>query len=714
MKKVYFLKFSFLAFVLMLHCSLSAQPAMAPATKWTVKIGNPAVFQPPLMKGILNKVAFSPDGATLAVCGGLWKKGEEKSNQGLIYLRNPQNGASQGELRGHSNVVQDISFSPDGKWLASESRDGELFIWEVATQRLKYRLSEARQAQNIKEKPAPPILKIGSWSPDSEILATRELSSDSTLKPLVHYDTIKLFRVADGQFTKSFSLPPGSRYQMKWDNSGKSLISLYLIINGNEVLESGFEVVDVEAERVERTTVVSPNKNTYINDYSADGRYALLTLYGQITLKEGIPPTRTFQVWDIQAGKSVWSRTEESDKASQGVFTNDGRSVIVSGDDNEIIFYDALTGVLQKTLPDGCCNDLSSIAISPDEKRLAFLEKSGSALYLWSLDVSLPTHFASKTLLHGVFSQRAFLWKDNRLISVEGVSNWKDGARNGVELRIMTWDSTTGKIQKQTIPEKRTTSLGALSPDGNLLAIKLGTEPRPADFLTEGVGLYDVREGKFLRLLPEKYDISSMAWSPDSKTLATNLFDSDIKIWDVASGKLQRKIKTQVQTIDWSPDGKIIVAGDKEGIVQFFVGRPDVKDDDLPLDQQIEGSIRFVAFSPDMKTLAVAVIEKPDTKNEKSLVHLLDLSTGQDKQVFPTQKALREIRWTPDGTGLAATNVLNADRTLDKQLRIWDANTGKELVDLDTYCGLDDFVFSPDGNQVAAHTWNSVRLWKLK
>ncbi len=43
-------------------------------------------------------------------------------------------------LRGHSAGVQNIRFSPDGKWIASASLDRTIIIWDVKTGILRHRL----------------------------------------------------------------------------------------------------------------------------------------------------------------------------------------------------------------------------------------------------------------------------------------------------------------------------------------------------------------------------------------------------------------------------------------------------------------------------------------------------------------------------------------------------------------------------------------------
>jgi WD40 repeat protein len=72
---------------------------------------------------IVTSVSFSPDGKTLA--SGSWDKTIrlwEVANRQLL-------GAP---LSGHTNIVTSVSFSPDGKTLASGSWDKTIVLWDVS------------------------------------------------------------------------------------------------------------------------------------------------------------------------------------------------------------------------------------------------------------------------------------------------------------------------------------------------------------------------------------------------------------------------------------------------------------------------------------------------------------------------------------------------------------------------------------------------------
>jgi len=78
-------------------------------------------------EGKIHAAALSPDNRLLAV-GGHTKNDE-------IRLFNFQTGEIQALLKGHTNIIIGLAFSPDGKWLISGSSDKTPRIWNVRTQK---------------------------------------------------------------------------------------------------------------------------------------------------------------------------------------------------------------------------------------------------------------------------------------------------------------------------------------------------------------------------------------------------------------------------------------------------------------------------------------------------------------------------------------------------------------------------------------------------
>ena len=110
-----------------------------------------------LGKGDIREITYSPDGTQLAVGGSAG-----------IWLYDADTGEELSFLTGHTYGVSSVSFSPDGKTLASGSGDGTVRLWDVATATHKATLTGHTDT----------VWSV-SFSPDGKTLASG--SDDSTV-----------------------------------------------------------------------------------------------------------------------------------------------------------------------------------------------------------------------------------------------------------------------------------------------------------------------------------------------------------------------------------------------------------------------------------------------------------------------------------------------------------------------------------------------------
>ena len=157
--------------------------------------------------------------------------------------------------------------------------------------------------------------------------------------------------------------------------------------------------------------------------------------------------------------------------------------------------------------------------------------------------------------------------------------------------------------------------------------LQFGQPPVPAaeEALHQAILSSQVR----LTLKGHTAGVSSVAWSPDGKRLATGSYDKTAKVWDAATGQELLTLKGHtgyVFSVAWSPDGKRLATGSWDGTAKVWDA---ASGQELLTLKGHTDVVSSVAWSPDGKRLATASSDGTVQIYAMDIRELLDLARSR-------------------------------------------------------------------------------------
>jgi WD40 repeat protein/serine/threonine protein kinase len=521
----------------------------------------------PIFKSLserLYSVAFSPDGKHLVGGGGGWlKRPPLGASYGSVILWDAATGKEVLRLRGHTDFVVIVAFTPDGRRLASASADKTVKLWELASGQ-EYLSLKGLTSQ----------VHTLAFSPDGSHLATA--LSDGTVKLWDAASGVELltFRGHTSAVNSVAFSPDGKRLA---SGSSDTTVRLWDAASGRELLQfkgHTSSVCGVAFSPDGKRLASGSNDGTVkLWDAVSAKDAVVLTVGGTMSRSLAFSPDgqrlacgsyrpgepSEVKLWDAASGQVVQTLQGHTGWVECVTFSPVGNGLASASTDlsklksrlSEVKLWDTASGKEVLTLQ-GHTGKVISLAFNPDGTRLA--------------GASFPTgELPGEVKLWDTASGQEVLTIKGHTGRVYHIAFSPDGksmASASNDGMVKLWDPISGQKILAFQGSRTSVCRVAFSPDGKRLACVSGDIFKIKGAIHDNtVRLFDVANGReLLALNGHTSAVSDIAFSPDGRRLAT-AGDDTVKLWDAASGQEVLALSSVgVKTVVFSPDGKRLAA----------------------------------------------------------------------------------------------------------------------------------------------------------
>jgi WD40 repeat protein len=211
----------------------------------------------------------------------------------------------------------------------------------------------------------------------------------------------------------------------------------------------------------------------------------------------------------------------------------------------------------------------------------------------------------------------------------------------------------------------------------------------------------DVTQGKVRVHLVHPDEVTALAWSPDTTTLAAACHDGSVQVWHTKDWRrgvtyrrhLFRGMPSPVRGVSYTRDGRYLASCGDDQVVRIW---------DACTGETMQcyyrghhSSIHTLAWSPSGRSIA--------SGDDQGLVRIWDAATGQTSMTYRGHSwRVTGLAWSPSGFAIVTSSW-------DGTVQLWDAHSGDTFV---TYrghplaahsaCKWLGAAYSPGGGRIAS------------
>jgi WD40 repeat protein len=552
-------------------------------------------------------------------------------------------------LRGHTNAVNSIEFSLDGKHLKSFSETGTK-IWEVASgcilPTLNCKSSDYSEDAIIDSNGK--VFNRFKQNEKENVSFDGRLIVKSSNSSILIWDTIRnkvLFNLGS-----NFSL----NCCFAFSHDGSMMISCDYIkitlwnmndgssINTHRIIDESFFPEHVTFSPNAQNILVSSSKDIKI--YSIPNLCLVKTLEGNKSaifspdgeLIASITMGNIVRIWDSCSYKPSYTITIDNDAATLLVYCPDGENVLSEDGNHNVCMRNIKTGKLLH-LYKGLDRPITSAVFSPNGKWLLACDRR--KMIVWAVENELVIREIN---CQDYYNDVNWEYKDSlsikkAMFSSDGKQILIDGEKAFSIIDIASWNMVKFTLRYPDISD------AILTNDGNSVVLatndylEIWKEYDDVHLDHEAPGYWLSPDNKRIsRVTDSNYEewqerkkvylrqemkghfdsIKSIACNYDGSLLASATEDTSIRLWNLKKMTETRCLTGhtgEVRTIEFSSNGKLLLSASEDRTVRVWDVETAVELYRIMVEAELNDELLSATFSPDDRW--IATISKPIDKN---------------------------------------------------------------------------------------------------